>query len=239
MVEPLFKRSSPALAQLAALPGDAEALRRLRADFDAAGAPPLAELAAAAVHLIERIAEGSVHASAGTTLLLGEAWAGLGEDLDEAARVALVERLDACASGFGDEAPAETDGPPTRRAEPPLLTIRADGSTVLPGTFEPAPAIEPAPVAAAHVVPSTLPAASAAGIAAIGEVQAVATALGASCDELAAQVGTLELLAGEELRRLVSELSATSAAIDRQRRALADWLAANAPPAPKGGAAGD
>ena len=233
MVERAFDKPPPALARLAAQPGSARALRRLRADFDAATAPPVAELAAAAVHLIERIADGSVAANASATRLLGEAWAGLGE-LDEVHRVALVERLDACASGFGDEVPPEADDLPASSApEPPILTIRADGTRVLPGTFDPAPATDPASAPVAETAPAVPPLADAAsgqGPADIDELRAVATALEAACSQLASQIGALELLAGEDLQRLVRELSATSRALEQQKRALADWLAINATP---------
>lgn len=241
MDETTFNKPPPALARWAAQPGNVKALRRLRAEFEAAATVPAAELAAAAVNLIERIADGSVAATASATRLLGEAWAGLG-DPDELRRVALVERLDAYASGLGDEVPPETDDrPASATPEPPLLTIRADGTSVLPGTFEPAPAADPAPAPVADTGPSaqepTAAAASGQGLAAVDQLRAVATALEVACGQLAAQIGTLELLAGEDLQRLASELSATSSAIERQRRALADWLAINAAPTP--GAAGD
>ena len=234
-----FKQPPRALARLAVQPGDAKALRRLHAEFDAAATAPLAELAAAAVNLIERIADGSVAANASAAGLLGEAWAGLG-DPDEVRRVALVERLDAYASGFGDEVPPEMDDRAASAVPgPPLLTIRADGTSVLPGTFEPTPATDPAPVADANT--SAPPLASAApaaqGSAPIDQLRAVATALETASSQLTAQIGTLELVAGEDLQRLVSELSATSSAIEQQKRALADWLAANAKPMT--GTAGD
>ena len=227
MVEPKFTQPPPALARLTAQPANAKALRRLRDDFEDATTLPAAELAAAAVNLVDRIADGSVAANATAMRLLGEAWAGLG-DVEELHRLALVERLDACASGLGDDVPPETDDQRTPRApEPPLLTTLADGSTVLPGTFDPASA---QPTAAA---------ASRQGVGAIDQLRAVATALEAASSRLAAQIGTLDLLAGEELRRLVGELSATSSTIDEQRRALADWVAANAAPSRNGNAAGD
>lgn len=222
MIEAKFTQPPPALARLAAQPGDAKALRRLCADF-AAAATPGTELAAAAVNLIERIADGSVAANASTTGLLGEAWAGLG-DVAEPGTTALVERLDACASGLGEDMSLEDDQRTVGATAPPLLTTRADGSTVLPGTFEPAPASDPPPAAGAAPPALTSGAAIREGSAAIDQLQSVAAALEAACGKLAAQLGTLELVAGEELQRLASELSATGSAIDRQRRALADWV---------------
>lgn len=241
--EPKFTQPPPALARLIANTWDGEALGRLRADFQAAATPPAAELVAAAVNLVYRIADGTVAANASATRLLGEAWAGLG-DVEQAHRLALVERLDACASGLGDEVPLEADEQgPFGAPEPPLLTIRADGSTVVPGSFELAPtpdppsAPEPAPAPAADAVASAQTTTSAPAIGHIDELKAVAAGLEAACSQLAAQIGTLELVAGEKFERLASELSATSVAIDHQRRVLAEWLATNAPP--PSGDAGD
>ena len=238
--EPKFTQPPPALARLIANTWDGEALARLRADFQAAATPPAAELVAAAVNLVDRIADGTVAANASATRLLGEAWAALG-DVEEAHRLALVERLDACASGLGDEVPLEADEQgPFGAPEPPLLTIRADGSTVVPGSFAPTPdppsAPEPAPAPAADAVASAQTTTSAPAIGRIDELKAVAAGLEAACSQLAAQIGMLELVAGEELERLAGELSASSAAIDQQRRVLAEWLATNAPPS---GDAGD
>lgn len=238
MGETKYTQPPPALARLIANTWDGEALRRLRADFHAAATPPAAELVAAAGNLVDRIADGTVAANASATRLLGEAWAAL-SDVEEAHRLALVERLDACASGLGDEVPLEADEQgPFGAPEPPLLTIRADGSTVSPGTFDPpttpnpATTPEPAPALAAAAVaaPGQPTSAPVNGPSTAGQLHSVATALEAACSQLAAQIGTLELVAGEELERLVGELSASSAAIDRQRHALADWLATNAPP---------
>lgn len=205
---PPIAEPTAALAQLVAQADDAEGLRRLRAAFTSAATPPFAELAAAAVYLIDRIADGSVTPTADATGLLREAQASFGES-DESQRLALVERLDACAAGLGDVAPG---GDPPATREPPLLTIREDGANVLPGTFGPAPkarlndAIDQAPELAG--------------------VQAAVAALEAACKQLTAQVGTLELLAGEDLQRLASEIVATCSAIDSQQRTLAAWLSA-------------
>ncbi len=219
----------PALARLASEPADAQALQLLRATFAIASAPPLEELAGAAVHLVDRIVAGSVAAGTSTTALLSDAYASLG-DPEQTDRLALVERLDACASGLDSVPPAE-DGPPASHAPAlPLLTVREDGATVLPGMFAPAAAMDRA---------APLPAVSAAALGmvathrqveasrTIGDVGDIAGALETACLRLAAQVGTLELLAGKDLQRLVNELAATSAAIDGQRRALAAWLAVN------------
>lgn len=189
----------------------------LRATFASASAPPLVELAAAAVHLVDRIGQGGVAAGADTTALLGEAYASLG-DPAPADRMALVERLDACASGLGNVPLAEDATPARHASAPPLLALREDGTTVLPGAFAPASPGRVAPLQAGAAASPPMP---------IGDLAGVAAAMETACLRLAAQVGTLELLAGEDLRRLVSELAATSVAIDGQRRALAAWLEAN------------
>lgn len=207
-----------ALARLAAHPDDPQALHLLRATFAIASAPPLVELAGAAVHLIDRIREGSVGAGGDTVALLGEAYARLG-GTEQGGRLALVERLDACASGLGGIAPAADGTAVGGVPAPPLLTVRQDGATVLPGTFEPTDASSHVPLAQAA---SGEPASGK-----LGGLGDVAAALETACLRLAAQVGTLELLAGKDLQRLVNELAATSVAIDGQRRALAAWLAAD------------
>lgn len=207
-----------ALARLATQPDDPQALRLLRATFAIASAPPLVELAGAAVHLIDRISEGSVGAGGDTVALLGEAYVRLG-DAEQGDCLALAERLDACASGLGGIAPAVDGTAVGRVPAPPLLTVRQDGATVLPGTFEPTDASR-----------SVVLARTASGEPAPGELGAlgdIAAALETACLRLDAQVGTLELLAGKDLQRLVNELAATGVAIDGQRRALAAWLGAN------------
>lgn len=189
----------------------------LRATFAIAAAPPLVELAGAAVNLIDRIVDRSVAAGGDTTALLTEAYASLGST-EQTGRLELVERLDACASGLGSVQPPEEGPLAGASPQPPLLAVLEDGATVLPGTFGPTSD-------ASQALPVGAGSAAAPPTGAVGDVAAIAAALETGCLRLAAQVGTLELLAGKDLQRLANELAATSVAIDGQRRALATWLA--------------
>ena len=182
---------------------DEETLRLLRESL-AAHMAPGRTLVAAMVNLLERMLDGTVATDRDAFELLVEASSGL--DVDDDANLAIVERLDALASGVeadetGDDWPPSPDA--AALAEPPLLTIRHDGSQVVPGGFDQEPE------------PDT-------------GLQNLATALEASATKLGAQVGALTLLAGPDLQRSTTELTATATDISRLVAALAEWAENNA-----------
>ena len=181
---------------------DEETLRLLRESL-AAHMAPGRTLVAAMVNLLERMLDGTVATDRDAFELLVEASSGLNGD--EEANLAIVERLDALASGV-EAAEPHDDWPPSSAAapvEPPLLTIRHDGSQVVPGGFD----REPEPDMG---------------------LQNLATALEASATKLGAQVGALTLLAGPDLQRSTTELTATATDISRLVAALAEWAENNA-----------
>lgn len=182
---------------------DEETLRLLRESL-AAHMAPGRTLVAAMVNLLERMLDGTVATDRDAFELLVEASSGL--DGDEEANLAIVERLDALASGV-EAAEPHDDWPPSpdaaALAEPPLLTIRHDGSQVVPGGFDQEPE------------PDT-------------GLQNLATALEVSATKLGAQVGALTLLAGPDLQRSTTELTATATDISRLVAALAEWAENNA-----------
>ncbi len=182
---------------------DEETLRLLRESL-AAHMAPGRTLVAAMVNLLERMLDGTVATDRDAFELLVEASSGL--DGDEEANLAIVERLDALASGVEaaephDDWPSSPDA--AAPAEPPLLTIRHDGSQVVPGGFD----RDPEPDSG---------------------LQNLATALEASATKLGAQVGALTLLAGPDLQRSTTELTATATDISRLVAALAEWAENNA-----------
>ena len=182
---------------------DEEALRLLRESL-AAHMVPGRTLVAAMVNLLDRMLDGAVATDRDAFELLVEASSGL--DGDEDANLAIVERLDALASGVEvDEAHDDWPPSPTATAlnEPPVLTIRHDGSRVVPGAFD------------RESEPDT-------------GLQNLATALEASATKLGAQVGALTLLAGPDLQRSTTELTATATDISRLVAALAEWAENNA-----------
>lgn len=181
---------------------DEETLRLLRESL-AAHMAPGRTLVAAMVNLLERMLDGTVATDRDAFELLVEASSGL--DGDEEANLAIVERLDALASGVEAAEPDDWPSSPdaTALAEPPLLTIRHDGSQVVPGGFD------------RELEPDT-------------GLQNLAAALEASATKLGAQVGALTLLAGPDLQRSTTELTATATDISRLVAALAEWAENNA-----------
>ena len=191
------------IADLVRQPDDVETLRLLRESL-AAHMVPGRQLVAAMVNLLDRMLDGTVATDRDAFGLLVEASSTL--DADDEANLAIVERLDALASGVGaDEAHDDWPSSPSAAApaEPPLLTVRHDGSRVVPGGFD----REPEPDTG---------------------LQNLATALEASATKLGAQVGALTLLAGPDLQRSTTELTATATDISRLVAALAEWAEDNA-----------
>ena len=182
------------IADLVRQPDDFETLRLLRESLAKYMAPGRA-LIAAMVNLLDRMLDGTVAANRDTFGLLVEASSSL-ED-DEEAHLALVERLDAVASGVaGEDLRGDWNAPAADAAplnEPPLLTVRYDGTSVTPGGFS----LNPED-----------------GLADLG------AALEASATKLSAQVGALTLTAGPALQRSTTELSATATDISRLASAL-------------------
>ena len=91
-------------------------------------------------NLLDRLIEGAVEANEQSATLLGQASFALREGGPD--RRDIVDQLDAFASGLDslDEpppAPAPSESVQEQRLEPPLLTIRDDGTRVEPGAFEP------------------------------------------------------------------------------------------------------
>ena len=138
----LLDRTRPALERLAGDPNDVDALERLRSAFDSLDSPQMgpdaALLPVAARNLIDRLLDGIVAADAQSTKLLANACFALGGSEQE--RLDVIDQLDAFASGLGElpEAPAPpllaSAQPP--RQEPPMLTVRHDGTRVNPGAFD-------------------------------------------------------------------------------------------------------
>ena len=202
----------PNLSCLADNPGDVQALAALRAIFAncvASDDRGLAQLARSAVYLLERLADGTVAANHDSTALLADAGSALAQT-PPLGYLELVERLDVYASGLGVVA-ADADAA-TATHEPPLLVVREDGSRVVPGAFGVATNAEPPPAA----VPDG------------SSPVAVSVALNAASERLQTQLGTLDLLAGAELKRLAADLAATAKDIERLQQALASWVRQNA-----------
>ena len=194
------------LADFVRQPGDADALQLLR-DTLAKRIAPERTLTASVVNLLDRMLDGAIAVDDATVGLLAEASNGLTAD-DESAYLSLVEQLDAIASGVPGSS-FETEGPLDWLAdanesaqadaasnEPPLLTVRHDGTLVRPGAFEPSaePDLETAP---AHREPP------------VGLVE-LATALEAAAVRLNSQTSTLNLVAGPEMQNLASDMSETA-----------------------------
>ena len=195
------------LADFVRQPGDADALQLLR-DTLAKRIAPGRTLTASVVNLLDRMLDGTVAVDDAAVGLLAEASTGLAED-DESGYLALVEQLDAIASGVPGSS-FETEGPldwlssanesaqMATSNEPPLLTVRHDGTMVRPGAFE-AP-----PDAGADSAPADLQRVPPRGLVEL------ATALEAAAGSLNSQVNTLSLLAGPEMQRLAEEMSETA-----------------------------
>lgn len=194
------------LADFVRQPGDADALQLLR-DTLAKRIAPERTLTASVVNLLDRMLDGAIAVDDATVGLLAEASNGLTAD-DESAYLSLVEQLDAIASGvpgssFEAEGPLDwlADANESAQAdaasnEPPLLTVRHDGTLVRPGAFEPSaePDSETAP---AQREPP------------VGLVE-LATALEAAAVRLNSQTSTLNLVAGPEMQNLASDMSETA-----------------------------
>ena len=194
------------LADFVRQPGDADALQLLR-DTLAKRIAPERTLTASVVNLLDRMLDGAIAVDDATVGLLAEASNGLTAD-DESAYLSLVEQLDAIASGvpgssFEAEGPLDwlADANESAQAdaasnEPPLLTVRHDGTLVRPGAFEPStePDSETAPP---HREPP------------VGLVE-LATALEAAAVRLNSQTSTLNLVAGPEMQNLASDMSETA-----------------------------
>ena len=224
------------LACLVHDPSDAIALAQMQAPFEALLAGPdageVGQLPRAIHNLLQRLAEGTVAPNMAAIELLVEACSVLPK-VDSASALELTERLDAFASGLGDVPIVAAEPAPARAPEPPLLTVREDGSHVVPGAFDSEPSgwdaedesspVEALPVAALEAErPPVGPPAAPAPPAAATPSEVVA-ALAPAVDRLGSQVGTLELLAGAELKRLASDLSASAAEIAQLKDALVDW----------------
>ena len=193
------------LADFVRQPGDADALQLLR-DTLAKRIAPGRTLTASVVNLLDRMLDGTVAVDDAAVGLLAEASTGLAED-DESGYLALVEQLDAIASGVPGSS-FETEGPldwlssanesaqMATSNEPPLLTVRHDGTMVRPGAFEPVSEADSAPADLQREPPR-------------GLVE-LATALEAAAGSLNSQVNTLNLLAGPEMQRLAEEMSETA-----------------------------
>lgn len=194
------------LADFVRQPGDADALQLLR-DTLAKRIAPERTLTASVVNLLDRMLDGAIAVDDATVGLLAEASNGLTAD-DESAYLSLVEQLDAIASGvpgssFEAEGPLDwlADANESAQAdaasnEPPLLTVRHDGTLVRPGAFEPSAEadLETAP-------PYREPP--------VGLVE-LATALEAAAVRLNSQTSTLNLVAGPEMQNLASDMSETA-----------------------------
>ena len=152
MDDALVDEWEPWLACLVHDPGDAVALEQMQAVCDALlSVPPpgeIGQLLRAIQNLLRRLTDGTAAPDMAAAELLVEACSAL-PDVDSARALHLIERLDACASGMGnlplDPAPA-----PHAQVEPPLLTIREDGSHIVPGAFD-------APADTASVLKEPLP----------------------------------------------------------------------------------
>ena len=112
---------------------------------------------------MDRLLDGTIAADTESTALLAKASLAL-ED-GEQDRLDVVDQLDAFASGLGTlaESPpasAVSDAAPAPRPEPPLLTVRYDGTPVTVGSFEQE---ESRTVPEADAPPAKTPSASAEG----------------------------------------------------------------------------
>ena len=228
----------PWLASLVRDPNDAIALAQVQAAFDtllaASSAGEIDQLPRAIQNLLRRLTDGTIAPNMAAAKLLAAEACSTSTDVDSDDALQLIERLDAFASGLGD-VPVDSEPVPRRRSEPPLLTMREDGSRVLPGTFDATPSV----ASAASLVDESLPLEVALAAPSTTEhtavehtvvehtvaehtVAEIVAALELAADRLGAQVGTLELLAGPELRRLADDLSISATEIAQLKDALAE-----------------
>ena len=152
MDDALVDEWEPWLACLVHDPGDAVALEQMQAVCDALlSVPPpgeIGQLLRAIQNLLRRLTDGTAAPDMAAAELLVEACSAL-PDVDSTRALHLIERLDACASGMGN-LPLDPDPAPHAQVEPPLLTIREDGSHIVPGAFD-------APADTASVLEEPLP----------------------------------------------------------------------------------
>lgn len=197
-------------SRLAADPGDLTALEELRTGVGEADVD--SRLAPAIVNLVDRLLDGTVAPDARTAALLAEACL-VPSGASAERRSQLIERLDLAASGMADVLLGTADAPFDEPAagEPPLLTVRHDGTRVTPGSFDVDAVVE-----TAHVAPLAT---------AVGHI---VDAFDTAVDRLRGQVGTLDLLAAVELRRLVGEFRDTAEEMGRLKDSLAQWVDDNA-----------
>ena len=152
MDDALVDEWEPWLACLVHDPGDAVALEQMQAVCDALlSVPPpgeIGQLLRAIQNLLRRLTDGTAAPDMAAAELLVEACSAF-PDVDSTRALHLIERLDACASGMGN-LPLDPEPAPHAQVEPPLLTIREDGSHIVPGAFD-------APADTASVLEEPLP----------------------------------------------------------------------------------
>ena len=221
----------PWLACLVHDPSDAVALAQLHGAFETllAGTDEAGQLPRAIEHLLQGLVAGTVAPNMAAVELLVDACSALtGADTDR--ELQLIERLDAFASGLGD-VPMDLEPAPARAPEPPLLTVREDGSRIVPGAFDTEstatgqveeasldpPPTPPQPENGVHDEPA--PPAQTPTTAA-----EIVAALEPAVDRLGTQIGTLELLAGPDLERLANDLSSNVAEVAQLKDALVAWM---------------
>ena len=211
---------APILERWRADPADREALAGVRAEFlvlQAAtahlGAARVAELTRPVSNLLDRLREGTLGPSADAVALVGDATAWLDDfaaladgigTFDGSRFGALVERIDAFASGLAELDFDRCETLPVTPNEPPLLTVRDDGARVTPGSFDSEPSAD-------ALAQGLLP---------------VVEALQAVVDRFRTQLESLEAVAqdtpgtGGKLRRLAGALYGTADQIERLKDTL-------------------
>lgn len=198
-------------------PSDRRALTGVRAELLArytdavqSGVEGLDELVRAASNLIDRVGDGTVEPNQAVVAALADAAGRIGDPAraKEAGVVDdVVTRLDVAASGFGDlevvDARGSEELPPD---QPPLLTVRHDGTRVKPGFFE-------TDARAGDARPSELP--------------VLVDAWKAIGDHLRGQMESLRSIADTnpdpEVRRVAIALQGAVEIIERLNRTLANY----------------
>ena len=192
-------------SRVGANPSDLTALEELRVIVGEADIDP--GLAPAIENLVDRLLDGTIAPDAKISTLVAEACMAA-SDASPASLDDLIERLDLAASGMADvllDAPGGSRVAPTVN-EPPLLTVRHDGTLVTPGSFDLDAVVETARSAPAAI-----------------SVTHFVDALASAVERLRSQVGALDLLAGAELEHLVGELAETAAEMERLQDGLRRW----------------
>lgn len=256
MTDDLPPEVERSLARLAQAPDDRGALAGLRDAFGAVradpGAGPAAELARSAENLVCAQLDGVVTPSAETVALVARAARGL-FNLDAEQRADLAERLDTVASGISDDPPpanglAAPDA--TAVAQPPLLTVLEDGTTLTAGGLSEQAANPPAafragepgaptsaafgqaaPVASTTVAPQLVPElyGEADAEAAMSPARDAAAAIIAAAEQLDRHVGALVTIASgtdevsAAVQQTAGEFARAAAEIKRHGEALAAW----------------